>query len=159
MNSGSTEATTIISFSAVHGRLLSKLAPWTMSAAALAMLAVSSTTTGGLPDPAPMAFLPLESTMLTICGPPVATNIVMSGWLMSFLVVSGVGFAMRVMRLAGAPVAIIARLRTSTNQALRCRALGWGLKTTVLPAESMPMVLQMMVSVGLVVGVTAPMTP
>ena len=83
----------------------------------------------------------------------------MSGWLMSFLVVSGVGFAMRVMRLAGAPVAIIARLRTSTNQALRCRALGWGLKTTVLPAESMPMVLQMMVSVGLVVGVTAPMTP
>lgn len=38
-------------------------------------------------------------------------------------------------------------------------ARGCGLKTTVLPAASMPMVLQMIVSVGLVVGAMAPMTP
>ena len=119
MSWGSTSATTMTSFSAVHGRLLSKLAPWTMSLAALATSAVSSTTAGGLPDPAPIAFLPLDSTMLTICGPPVATSIVMSGWLMRALVVSGVGSVMTVMRLSGAPASTIARLRTSTSHALR----------------------------------------
>ena len=39
------------------------------------------------------------------------------------------------------------------------RALGWTLKTMLLPAESMAIVLQIMVEVGLVVGVMAPMTP
>ena len=38
-------------------------------------------------------------------------------------------------------------------------ALGWVLKTMLLPADNMAMVLQMMVEVGLVVGVMAPMTP
>ena len=38
-------------------------------------------------------------------------------------------------------------------------AAGWALKTTVLPAASIPMALQMMVEVGLVHGVIAPMTP
>jgi hypothetical protein len=39
------------------------------------------------------------------------------------------------------------------------RALGCTLKTMLLPAETMAMVLQMIVEVGLVVGVMAPITP
>ena len=38
-------------------------------------------------------------------------------------------------------------------------AAGWGLNTTVLPPASIPMVLQIIVSVGLVQGVIAPITP
>jgi len=36
---------------------------------------------------------------------------------------------------------------------------GWTLKTTLLPAASIPIELQMIVEVGLVTGVIAPMTP
>ena len=58
----------------MHGRLLSKLQPSTISLAAFSISAVSSTTTGGFPAPAPIAFLPLDNTDLTTPGPPVATN-------------------------------------------------------------------------------------
>ena len=38
-------------------------------------------------------------------------------------------------------------------------ALGWGLNTTAFPADTMAIVLLMIVAVGLVVGVMAPITP
>ena len=62
------------SFSAIQGRLLSKLHPSIISFAAFSISAVSSTTAGGLPAPAPIAFFPDDRTNLTIPGPPVATN-------------------------------------------------------------------------------------
>ena len=46
------------SFSKMQTILLSKLFPVIMSFAALSIIAVSSTITGGLPAPAPIAFLP-----------------------------------------------------------------------------------------------------
>ena len=46
-------STATISFSAIQGRLLSKVQPFTMSPAALRISAVSSTRAGGLPAPAP----------------------------------------------------------------------------------------------------------
>ena len=62
-------------------------------------------------------------------------------------------------RLAGAP----ALQRALLISWIRCRdtflARGWGLNTTAFPAASMPMELQMMVSVGLVVGVMERITP
>ena len=67
------------------------------------MSAVSSTTTGGLPAPAPMAFLPLESTVLTMAGPPVATSMRILGWLIMALVFSIEGADTVTTRLAGAP--------------------------------------------------------
>lgn len=45
-----------------------------MSCAAFLISAVSSTNTGGLPAPAPIALFPEESTAVTTPGPPVATN-------------------------------------------------------------------------------------
>lgn len=47
------------SFSAIHGKLLSKQQPEIISFAAFLMSAVSSTTTGGFPAPAPIAFCPM----------------------------------------------------------------------------------------------------
>ena len=53
----------------------------------------------------------------------------------------------------------MARLMSRMVSAEQARALGWALKTTALPAETMLMVLLMIVEVGLVTGVMAPTTP
>ena len=130
-----------------------------MSLAAFSIFALSSTTAGGLPAPAPIAFLPLERTVLTIAGPPVATSILTFGWAIIRLVFSIEGSETVTMRFAGAPAAASALFSSLTSQSETFFALGCGLNTTVLPAASMPIELQMIVSVGLVVGVIAPMTP
>ncbi|MNL20699.1 hypothetical protein D3C87_1419570 [compost metagenome] len=72
----------------MQGRLLSKLQPLTMSLAAFSISAVSSTTTGGLPAPAPIAFLPVDITVLTMAGPPVATSMRTLGCAIIALVLS-----------------------------------------------------------------------
>ncbi len=59
----------------------------------------------------------------------------------------------------GPPAATIAWLSARTVAMETRLAEGCGLNTTVLPAETIPMALQMMVEVGLVTGVIAPMTP
>ena len=61
--------------------------------------------------------------------------------------------------MAGPPAAVMALLISATVWMEHCLAEGCTLNTTTLPAASMPMVLQMMVDVGLVVGVMAPMMP
>ena len=147
------------SFSAVQGRLLSKLAPSTMSSAAWGMSAVASTTAGGLPAPAPMAFFPLDRTDRTMPGPPVATSRRTAGWAIIAFVFSIEGLSTVVMRFAGAPASARAALMRRMSQWVIRVARGWGLKTTALPAASMPIELLMTVSVGFVVGVIAPMTP
>ena len=152
-------STAMISFSAVQGTLLSKVAPSTMHLAACAMSAVWSTTTGGLPAPAPMAFLPELSTVVTMPGPPVATSIFTPGCAIILLVFSIDGSATVTIRLSGAPTSCSARFSVWTCHSVKLLARGCGLNTTALPAASMPIALQVTVSVGFVVGVMAPMTP
>ena len=59
----------------------------------------------------------------------------------------------------GPPAAVMALFSSATVSMETYRAAGCTLKTTTLPAESMQMVLQMIVATGFVVGVMAPMTP
>ena len=72
---------TITSFSAMHKTLLSKLAPKMMSSTQLGKMAVSSTTTGGLPGPATMflQILPVVMATFTMAWPPVTRLRLMSG--------------------------------------------------------------------------------
>ncbi len=131
----------------------------TTSRPAWAMSAVSSTTTGGLPGPAQTARLPLFMAARTTGVPPVTTSRRMSLWTMSAWADSSVGFATPVNRSAGPPAARMARLRTCIVRLEAPLALGWALKTTALPAATMLMALQMTVLVGLVLGVSEPITP
>src|SRR6266566_2735277 len=149
------EATAMVSFSSVQMMLLSVEAPQTMSCAAFSMSAVSSTTAGGLPGPAQMARLPLAIAARTTSGPPVTTTRRVPGWRINSLADSMVGTAMPVTTLAGPPAPVIALLISAIVCMQQFFEYGWTLKTTALPAASMPMVLQMMVEVGLVVGVMA----
>ena len=59
------EETATTSFSAIQGRLLSNVHPLTISLAALRISAVSSTSAGGLPAPAPIPLFPEERTAVT----------------------------------------------------------------------------------------------
>ena len=93
------------SFSAIQGRLLSKEHPSMMSLPAFAMSAVSSTMTGGLPAPAPIAFFPEESTALTTPGPPVQTRRRIFGCVCMILALSSVGLTMEQTRTFGPPAA------------------------------------------------------
>ena len=70
-----------------------------------------------------------------------------------------VGCATAVTRSGGPPAATIARLMSRTVSAEQRLALGWALKTTAFPAETMLIVLLMIVEVGLVTGVIAATTP
>ena len=67
---------------------MSKLQPAIISFAAFSISAVSSTKTGGFPAPAPIAFLPLDITVFTTPGPPVATTILILGFAIIFSVFS-----------------------------------------------------------------------
>ena len=69
------------------------------------------------------------------------------------------GSAVAQIRLAGPPARVIAWCRRRTLAMEHARAFGCTLKTMLLPAASMAIVLQIMVEVGLVVGVMAPITP
>ena len=98
------ESTATTSFSAIHGRLLSKVQPFTMSSAAFLISAVSSTNAGGLPAPAPMPRLPLDNTAVTTPGPPVATRSGMSLCFIIMLLESNVGFSTVHAILSGPPI-------------------------------------------------------
>jgi len=75
-----TRSTTMISFSSAQMMLLSKDAPQTMSRAARAMSAVSSTTTGGLPAPAAIRRLSVcLRAASTTASPPVTVSRLMPG--------------------------------------------------------------------------------
>ena len=74
-----------------------------MSFAAFLTSAVSSTNTGGLPAPAPIALLPEERTAVTTPGPPVATNKWIDGCFIMMLLVSMVGTSTVTAMLSGPP--------------------------------------------------------
>lgn len=107
-----------------------------------------------------MARFPVDKTAVTTPGPPVATKSGITGLLYMTSAVSSVGFRTVVAILAGSPRrygSLVDKLHSKGGD--RPMALGCGLKTTLLPAASIPMELQSTVSLGLVEGVMAPMTP
>ena len=69
------------------------------------------------------------------------------------------GSSTMVIRFAGAPPSISALFNILTRSWETFFALGCGLNTTVFPPAIIEIELQMMVSVGFVVGVIAPITP
>ena len=91
------------SFSQMHTTLLSKPAPATMSRPAFTRSAVSSTTQGGLPGPAQMAFFPLAIAAFTTPGPPVTTRRRHPGCFISSPALSMVGSATAHRRFCGPP--------------------------------------------------------
>ena len=143
----------------MHGRLLSNVHPLIISSAAFLKSAVSSTSAGGFPAPAPIPLLPDESTAVTTPGPPVATISWISGCFINILLLSSVGFATVHAICSGPPASAEALLIISMANCDVFTAAGCGLKTTVFPPAIMPIVLQMIVSEGLVHGVIAPITP
>src|ERR1043165_2648310 len=159
MRASAMEATAKVSFSSVQMMVLSVEAPRTMSRAALSMSAVSSTTTGGLPGPAQIARLPLCIAVFTTSGPPVTTTRRTPRSFISSCADSMVGLATPVTTFGGPPAPTIALLSSAMVCMQQFFAYGWTLKTTLFPAASMPMELQMIVDVGFVTGVIAPMTP
>src|SRR5450759_3618689 len=159
MSRSATESTTRTTFSSMQTRLLSNEAPRTMSRAARSTSAVWSTTAGGLPGPAVIARLPVLSASRTTAGPPVTRTTRTPGWLMSARAVSMVGAATAATRFGGPPAATMARLIRRIVSAEQRFALGWALKTTAFPAETMLIVLLMIVEVGFVTGVIAATTP
>ena len=118
------DSTAMSSFSSTQMMLLSREAPATISLPALAMSAVSSTTTGGFPGPAQIAFLPLFIAALTTPPPPVTTTSRTFGCFIISPAVSCVGSPMQQSRLRGPPAAAIALLRSRTVKA-RCLGVGW----------------------------------
>src|SRR5690606_3761722 len=134
-------------------------APRTMASAELARLAVSSTTAGGLPGPAPVVSLPEFMAALTTPGPPVTTTRRTPGCFMSALALSMVGCSIDTSTSRGPPTDWIASLSRWTYQLQTRAADGCTLNTTALPPATMPIALHSTVSVGLVVGVTDRMTP
>src|SRR5664280_3318847 len=142
----------------MHTMLLSNEAPRTMSRAARSTSAVASTTAGGLPGPAVIARLSVRSASRTTAGPPVTSRTRTPGWLISARAVSIVGVGTAVTRFGGPPAPTIARLMRRIVSAEQRRAPGCALKMTALPAETMLIVLLMIVAVGLVTGVIAATT-
>ncbi len=70
-----------------------------------------------------------------------------------------VGCSTQVTTSCGPPAARIAAFSSATVWIEQRRAVGCTLNTTAFPADSIPIALQMIVDVGLVTGVMAPMTP
>ena len=70
-----------------------------------------------------------------------------------------VGSPMHVTRFAGPPAEMTASFSIAIVRIETLLAAGCALKTTALPAASIPIALQMMVEVGLVLGVMAAITP
>ena len=130
-----------------------------MSSAAFLISAVSSTNAGGLPAPAPMPLFPEDRTAVTTPGPPVATSSEMSLCFIMIPLVSKVGFSTVHAIASGPPASSDASFSIFTAKIEVFIAAGCGLNTTVFPPASIPMVLQIIVSVGFVHGVIAPITP
>ena len=103
--------------------------------------------------------MPEESTAVTTPGPPVATSKAISLCFIIILLVSNVGFSTVHAMASGPPASKEASFNMLTANMEVLIAAGWGLNTTVFPPASIPMVLHIIVSVGLVHGVIAPITP
>ena len=130
-----------------------------MSFAAFSISAVSSTTTGGFPAPAPIAFLPDERTVFTIPGPPVATRSLIFGCFIISFVASIDGSLTIVIRLSGAPLSTNALFNICIRVIDVFFARGCGENTTEFPPTIIDIEFDIIVSVGLVVGVMDPITP
>ncbi len=159
LRASATLSTTMASFSSTQITLLSNEWPSTTLRAACSMFAVASTTAGGFPGPAQMARLPEFIAACTTPGPPVTTSRRTSGCFISSPAEAMVGSATVARTLAGPPAATMARFRWRTVAIETRLAEGCALKTTVLPAATIPIALQMIVDDGFVTGVMAPMTP
>ena len=112
---------------------------------------------GVLPAPTPSAGFPLEYAALTMPGPPVAK--MMSASFITRLVISRLGTSIQSMMFSGAPAATAASSTTFAAAIVDFFALGCGLimmPFLVLRAMS---VLKIAVEVGLVVGITAAISP
>ena len=119
--------------------------------------AVSSMMAGVLPEPTPMAGLPLEWAARTIPGPPVAS--VRSACCIKRFVNSRDGASIQSITPAGAP-ALAAASRTIFAASIVHRAArGCGERMTALRVLSASRHLKIAVDVGFVVGITAAITP
>ncbi len=128
-------------------------------AAARSRLAVSSTTTGGLPGPATIAFLLLDIAALTTPGPPVTHSIAMSGCVKISLAVSRVGFSIAQTRLS-MPIRLwISSFHSRVADKAILIPEGCGLHTSELPPEIIMIALHPNVGTTCVNGVTTPITP
>ena len=136
---------------------LSKVLEWMMLLTASRMSALSSMMAGVLPAPTPTAGLPEEYAALTMPGPPVAR--MTSDSFMSRLVISREGTSIQPMMPSGAPALTAASSTTFAASIVLFLALGWGLMMMPFLVLSAMSVLKIAVDVGLVVGMTAPITP
>ena len=139
--------------------LLSNDAPAIKSRAARSRSAVSSTTDGGLPGPAVIAFFPAFRASRTTAGPPVTTFKRMPLYLSSAWAISSVGCSTECSSGSCEPARRAARLMRSTARFETLRALGCGQKTAVLPPAIIESPLLITVSLGLVTGVITAITP
>src|SRR5699024_8946719 len=97
--------------------------------------------------------------VLTIPGPPVPTsNFTLGLWVITFKVLR-VGFLTIVTKFSGPSTAFTAWLINDTTYILVSIDDGCTFKTTELPAAIIPIALLMIVSLGFVTGVTAPINP
>ncbi len=119
--------------------------------------AVSSMIAGVLPAPTPTAGFPLEYAAFTIPGPPVARMI--SASFIIRLVISRLGTSIQPMISSGAPAATAASNTIFAAAMVHPFARGWGLMMIPLRVFSASKHLKIAVEVGLVVGITAAITP
>ena len=109
------------------------------------------------PAPTPIAGLPLEYAACTIPGPPVAR--IKSASFIMILVISSEGLSIQAIISSGAPAATAASSTVLAASAVEFFARGWGLIIIPLRVLSASNVLKIAVDVGLVVGITAAITP
>src|SRR3954468_20821946 len=145
--------------SAVQRTEWSKTFESTMLAAAFARSAVSSTTTGGLPGPTPIAGVPERYAACTTGPPPVArTSLVcLSAIMASTRGIVGLGRTW--MTSAGAPALVAAAASTRVASTPVWAASGWGLTTTAFRVSMAQRTLKYSAATGLVEGMTARTTP
>ncbi len=121
------------------------------------MSAVSSMIAGTFPAPTPIAGLPLEYAALTIPGPPVA-RITSASFITTF-VSSSEGTSTQLMIPSGAPALTAASKTILAASIVQFFARGWGLIIIAFLVFSDINVLNIVVDVGFVVGITADTTP
>ena len=119
--------------------------------------AESSITAGTLPAPTPSAGLPLLYAALTIPGPPVAK--IISADCIKRFVKSNDGTSIQEIISSGAPASTAASNTTFAASIVLFLALGCGLIIIPFLVFSAAKVLNITVDVGLVVGITAAITP
>ena len=136
---------------------LSKVLEWMMEFTASRISALSSITAGTFPAPTPTAGFPLEYAARTIPGPPVAS--VKSHSFISRSVISRLGTSIHEMIFAGAPAATAASSTILAAAMVDFLARGCGEMIMPLRVLSEIRVLNIAVEVGLVVGITAAITP